>query len=90
MIHFFKKHRPTTVGISFYYRVYGNTTLAELIKKDESLQARLTRPLSKDETFLEPIFYRQYTREFVEKLIADDKLFNLAGLISGVNYQQDV
>ncbi|MFX0065867.1 MAG: B12-binding domain-containing radical SAM protein [Candidatus Hermodarchaeota archaeon] len=89
MIHFFRKHRPTTVGISFYYRVYGNTPLAELIKQDESLQARLSRPLSKDETFLEPIFYHQHTREFVEKLIAEDELFNLAGLIPGVNYQRD-
>ena len=81
MIHFFKKHRPTTVGISFHYRVYDNTPLAELIKEDESLQARLSRPLSKDETFLESIFYHHYTREFVEKLIARDESFNLAGLI---------
>lgn len=86
-IQFFKKNRPTTVGVSFYYRIYNNTPIAELIKKDSNLQIKLTKPFSKDETFLEPIFYHQYTQEYLEKLIGEDILFVIAGVTPGVNYQ---
>jgi radical SAM superfamily enzyme YgiQ (UPF0313 family) len=86
-IQFFKKNQPTTVGVSFYYRIYSNTPIAELIKKDSNLQIKLTKPFSKDETFLEPIFYHQYTQEHLEKLIGEDKLFIISGITPEVNYQ---
>jgi len=86
-IQFFKKNQPTTVGVSFYYRIYSNTPIAELIKKDSNLQIKLPKPFSKDETFLEPIFYHQYTQEHLEKLIGEDKLFIISGITPEVNYQ---
>jgi radical SAM superfamily enzyme YgiQ (UPF0313 family) len=87
IIQFFKENRPTTVGVSFYYRIYKNTPIAELIKKDSKSQIKLTRPFSKNETFLEPIFYHQYTQEHLEKLIGEDEVFTIAGITPGVNYQ---
>ena len=88
MIEFFKRNRPTSIGISFYYRIYKNTPFARLIQQDTYLQKNLTRPISSDENFLRPIFFHQYELEFFEELIAGDELFHIAGLNSGVNYQR--
>jgi len=74
-------------GVSFYYRIYNNTPIAELVKNDSNLQIKLTKPFSKDETFLETIFYHQYTQEHLEKLVGEDSLFFIAGITPGVNYQ---
>ncbi|TFG07257.1 MAG: radical SAM protein [Promethearchaeota archaeon] len=87
MLEFFRKTRPKTVGISFYFRIYSNTSLATLIKADKALQKRLSRPYTDKEDFLEPIFYNHLTREILEDLIAVDDLFRIAGLEAGVNYQ---
>lgn len=88
VIEFFKVNRPQKVGISFYYRIYKNTVLAELIKEDSNLKNNLTRTYTNKERFLEPIFFNQIKQEILEKLISDDvELFHLAGLTPGVNYQ---
>jgi len=87
VIDFFKEYRPNTVGISFYYRVYDHTPLAGLLKYDTSLDSGLIMPDSGDDSFLEPIFYNQYSQDSIEKLIDNDDLFKIAGLIQGVNYQ---
>ncbi|TFG15639.1 MAG: radical SAM protein [Promethearchaeota archaeon] len=86
-IEFFQKHRPTTVGISFYYRIYKNTTLEKSIRNDPELQKKLTRMCSEKENFLKPIFFSQYKQSDLEELIAGDDLFRIAGLVPGVNYQ---
>ena len=87
MINFFKINRPSTVGISFYYRLSKYTSLGQLIKQTPSLQNDLTRPYSKDDNCLEPIFYSQNNQQQIEELISDDDLFKIAGLAIGVNYQ---
>ena len=87
MIEFFKVKRPKTVGISFYYRVFKDTKLEKLIRKEPTLQKYLTRTYSLDENFLKPIFFSQYNQKDIEELIADDELFRIAGIESGVNYQ---
>jgi radical SAM superfamily enzyme YgiQ (UPF0313 family) len=87
IIEFFQKHRPTTVGISFYYRIYKNTTLEKSVRNDPVLQKKLTRRYSEKENFLEPIFFSQYKQSDLEELIARDDLFRIAGLTPGVNYQ---
>ena len=43
VINFFDIKRPKTVGISFFYRIYNNTALAELIKNDPTLKNKLRR-----------------------------------------------
>ncbi len=86
-IQFFKDNRPKSVGISFYYRLFNNTELFQLIRKDHKLKKNLTRPLSEDDDCLNPIFFHQYTKEKIQELIKGDNLFKIAGLVVGVNYQ---
>ncbi|MFX1256804.1 MAG: B12-binding domain-containing radical SAM protein [Promethearchaeota archaeon] len=86
MLKFFNKHKTKT-GISFYYRIYKNTPLSGLIKKDIKLQNKLTKHYYQKENFLEPIFFNQLKREIIEEIIADNDLFHIAGIIPGVNYQ---
>jgi radical SAM superfamily enzyme YgiQ (UPF0313 family) len=88
MIDFFKKHRPSTVGISYNYRIYNHTPLATLIKENTTLQKELNKPFHINETFIEPIFYRHLSKETIEDLIGEDDLFKIAGITPGVNYQQ--
>ncbi len=87
MLNFFKKNRPKTVGISFYYRLYKNTVLGELIRRDPNLHKYLTKPYSIEENFLVPVFFSQYNQKVLEDLIAGDDLFRIAGVEPGVNYQ---
>ncbi len=87
MIEFFKVKRPKTVGISFYYRVFKDTALEKLIRKEPGLQKYLTITYLPNENFLKPIFFSQYNQKDIEKLIADDALFRIAGIEPGVNYQ---
>ncbi len=82
MINFFKTHRPTEVTIDSFYRVYGYTVLADLIKSDASLQRSLIKPYSEGLGFLEPVFYNSINVDVQRKLISDDKLFNIAWLDS--------
>lgn len=88
VIRFFKENRPKTVGINFYYRLMKNTKVTQLIEKNPAMQKRLTRPYAKQENYLNPIFYSQYSKEDMEKLIGKDKLFKIPGITPGVNYQQ--
>jgi len=88
VIQFFKKNRPKTVGINFYYRLLKNTKLTHLIKENPIMQKKLTRPYSKKENYLTPIFYSQYKEEDIKKLIRNDNLFRIPGITPGVNYQQ--
>jgi len=87
VINFFKENRPSRVGISFIYRLYRHTELAELILEDEALHEGLSKPLAEKENFLKPIFYSQPIRKYIEDLIEGEDIFELAGLTSGVNYQ---
>ena len=87
MLEFFQRHRPKTVGISFYYRIFKNTALEKTIRNDLALQKNLTRVQSVEENFLKPIFYSQYDLEDLQKLIGGDDLFRIAGIELGVNYQ---
>jgi hypothetical protein len=52
------------------------------------MQKQLTRPYAEKENYLNPIFYSQYSKEDIEKLILDDDLFKIPGITPGVNYQQ--
>jgi len=88
VIRFFKKNRPKTVGINFYYRLLRNTKITHLIEENPVMQEQLTRPYEKNENYLTPIFYSQYKKEDIEKLISDDNLFKIPGITPGVNYQQ--
>ena len=86
---FFKKLRPEKVGITFKYRIYNHTPLAELLKNDKSLHSGLSRKYYSDEKFLKPIFYSQIESDFIENLIDGDSIFRISGLKPGVNYQLD-
>jgi len=87
MLKFFQKNRPKTVGLSFYYRIFKNTSLENSIRNDLALQKKLTRAYLENEKFLEPIFFSQYEQKDIEEIIAGDDLFRIAGIESGVNYQ---
>jgi radical SAM superfamily enzyme YgiQ (UPF0313 family) len=88
VIRFFKKTRPKTVGINFYYRLLKNTKITHMIEENPDMQKQLSRPYAKEENYLTPIFYSQYSKEDMEKLILDDDLFKIPGIEPGVNYQQ--
>ncbi|MBY9006980.1 MAG: hypothetical protein KGD63_09490 [Candidatus Lokiarchaeota archaeon] len=51
------------------------------------MQKKLTRSFSKNEDFLNPIFYHQYNKDDIQELIGKDELFKIAGIKLGVNYQ---
>ncbi|MFX1419252.1 MAG: B12-binding domain-containing radical SAM protein [Promethearchaeota archaeon] len=78
MINFFKTHRPTTISIDAYYRVYEYTELANIIKTDSFLQKNLINPYSEELKFLKPIFYNHFSKSILEELILDDDLFRIA------------
>ncbi|MFX1408257.1 MAG: radical SAM protein, partial [Promethearchaeota archaeon] len=84
---FFENNPPKTVGISFYYRIYKNTELAELIQKDPNLQTDLITSYTNNKNYLFPIFYNNLNQQTLEELISDNDLFRIAGLTPGVNYQ---
>lgn len=85
---FFENNPPKKgVGISFYYRIYKYTALADLVEKDEKLQKDLINSYSNNQDFLFPIFYNQIKQETIENLIAGKELFRIAGITPGVNYQ---
>lgn len=87
MLNFFKEIRPKSVGISFYYRLFRNTPLGELIMKDSNLRENLSRDLISNDPFLEPVFFSQLKLRDIEEIINDDDLFQIAGMKAGVNYQ---
>jgi biotin synthase-like enzyme len=89
VIRFFTKNRPKTVGINFCYRLSRNTKITHLIEKNPAMQKQLTRQYEENENYLTPIFYSQYKKEDIEKLISDDSLFKIPGITPGVNYQQE-
>ncbi len=85
---FFEEHSPNKgVGISFYYRIYKNTVLAELIDNNKKLQEKLITSYKNNQDYLFPIFYNQIKQETIENLIAGKELFRIAGVTPGVNYQ---
>ncbi|MHC1591262.1 MAG: B12-binding domain-containing radical SAM protein, partial [Candidatus Helarchaeales archaeon] len=88
MISFLRENRPDSVGVNFYFRLYGNTEITRLIKERKDLQDGLSRPLKENENFLEPIFYNGLSIEYVQQLIGDDDIFRIEGLEAGVNYQR--
>ncbi len=88
VIGFFRKNRPKTVGINFYYRLFRNTGLTHLIDKNPVMQTKLTRLYAKEESCIIPIFYSRYSRKDIEELICGDDLFVIPGITPGVNYQQ--
>ena len=80
MINFFKTHKPTTISVDSYFRVYKHTELAKLVRNDTFLQRNLIKPYSEDSNFLEPVFYNQFSQSVLEELISDDDLFRIAWL----------
>jgi uncharacterized radical SAM superfamily protein len=88
VIRFLTKNRPKTVGINFYYRLLKKTKITHIIEENPVMQKQLTRPYEEDENYLKPIFYSQYKKEDIEKLISGDSLFKIPGITPGVNYQQ--
>ncbi|MFX0152653.1 MAG: B12-binding domain-containing radical SAM protein, partial [Candidatus Hodarchaeota archaeon] len=88
MINFFKNHRPTTITVDSYFRVYEHTELAKLVRNDNFLQKNLIKPYSEELNFLEPVFYNQFSQSVIEELISDDNLFRIAWLTPELDCQQ--
>ncbi len=90
-VEFFKIHRPSQVGIGFYYRLVKETPFTNTVLNDSQLSTKLTRVLKgKSEDFLEPIFYSHLKQHLVEDIIKEESLFSISGLIQGVNYQRSI
>ncbi|MFX0002000.1 MAG: B12-binding domain-containing radical SAM protein [Candidatus Hodarchaeota archaeon] len=88
MINFFKNHRPTTITVDSYFRVYEHTELAKLIRKDTSIQRNLIKPQLERLEFLEPVFYNQISQSVLGELISDDELFRIAWLTPELDYKK--
>ena len=88
MIRFLKIHRPDTVGVNGYFRLYKGTSLTKEILENPKEIARLSRPLRSNEDFLLPIFYNQLDLPTVRQLIQGDPLFKIEGFEKTVNYQR--
>ncbi len=76
-INYLKEHRPDSVSINAYLRLYGNTSLSETIASSSQLHQYLSRSLKPEEDFLEPIFFTPIEVDYVQKLIEGDKMFEI-------------
>ncbi len=83
-IEFFKKHRPDTVGVNAYFRVYPHTKLCDYIKIKPDI------PLNKSDVTVDssaaPIFYNHLSVDELRELIGGDPLFRIEGFDRTTNY----
>lgn len=88
ILRFFQSHRPQSVGINFYFRLYISTVLGTQLKSDQTHQSQLSRVFQKDDDMLLPIFYCRLTLNQVQEWIVADPLFKIEGFEKTVNYQR--
>ncbi len=88
-INFFKQHRPDSVGINFYFRLYKRTQMGNLIQQNpDKFKGSISRPISIGDDFLLPIFYNQFSMRQIQTIIGDNILFKIEGFEKTVNYQR--
>jgi len=85
---FFKENRPDSVGVSFYFRLYGNTDMGRKMGKRREFAPYLTRKLENARDFVKPVFFSRVKLEYIRDLIGTDTLFNIEGFRKDVNYQR--
>lgn len=89
LIEFFKKARPTSVGINTYTRVYKYTKVCTQIENDEELHRLLIGQLTNNPDFLFPVFYRHINEHELQQWINNDALFRIEGRGDpATNYQR--
>jgi radical SAM superfamily enzyme YgiQ (UPF0313 family) len=86
VIELFRRHRPATVGINPYMRLYPGAALLGHVLADPDLRRRLEPPDPPDCAC--PVFYHHLDDAALERLIAGDPLFRIEGREPGVNYER--
>jgi tryptophan 2-C-methyltransferase len=83
---FFKSHRPDTVGVNAYFRVYPGTKFDSIISNRKELNVKLIR-LNR-ESALGPVFYNHVPIEKLKELAGGDPLFKIEGFERTTNYER--
>ena len=85
-IDFFKAHRPDTVGVNIFFRIYPETRLKKI------LQAGRERELVPKErvgsSAIEPVFYNHLSLDRMRELICGDPIFKIEGFERTTNYER--
>ena len=85
-IDLFRRHRPATVGVNPYLRLYPGAALLGRVLADPDLRRRLEPPDPPD--YAQAAFYHHLDDAALERLIAGDPLFRIEGREPGVNYER--
>lgn len=83
---FFKAHRPDTVGVNAFFRVYPGTELESTISNRPDWKQKLTR--IEYGSSLDPVFYNHIPLEKLKELAGGDPLFKIEGFERTTNYER--
>ncbi|MFC1671312.1 B12-binding domain-containing radical SAM protein [Spirochaetota bacterium] len=86
-ISFLKDQPAETVGVNNNFRVYPNTPLCSIIKKDRSLHKYLIN-YNENSDFIKPVFFRYFSDEDISSIIRNYSNFRLEGPEKATNYQR--
>lgn len=91
-VELFRRHRPATVGVNAYLRLYPAATMTAMVIGDPDLRQHV-EPRAREKTrdhdgFIHPVHYHHLDDSALERLIAGDPLFRVEGRDPGVNYQR--
>ncbi len=84
---FFRRVDPHEVVVNTHIRLYANTRITTLVRRDDSLRKHLRGSTDIDRGLIEPVFYGHVDEERLKELLAGDPLFRIAGEEQVVNYQ---
>lgn len=85
---FFCDHRPFSVGVNYFIRIYPRTALYIYFQQHQDMRSCLIAPEGDDTEFVRPIFFRHPAGTEIARWIDDDPLFRLEGTEGGTNYQR--
>ena len=85
-IELFRRHRPSTVGVNAYLRLYPTAAMTDQVTADPELRRYVEPP--DHAGFARPVFYHHLDDAALERLIAADPLFRIEGREPGVNYER--
>lgn len=85
-IELFRRHRPSTVGVNAYLRLYPTMAMTPLVMSSPNLRRHIDPPDPDDP--IRPHHYHHLDDDALERLIANDPLFRVEGRERGVNYER--
>ncbi len=82
----FRKHRPDTVGVNSFFRIYPDTELRRFIDGNNSISILANE--NQKNSAVKPAFYNHITIEKLHEIIDGDPLFRIEGFERSTNYER--